>query len=493
MITKKTLFQTTGILVAVTFAQSASAVTVEPTLDELVASQDSPVVDTKLSFMWSPTGGFVPTEIVSGESDEIFIGTAGTDLPGQGLRWHPDYGLVARGFTPETHGAATPITWTETGGATRVVVWNAEDLQALVTKMAPTAGLSVAKVDDVSPNGTVLGQVQQSEDGPLETFTWNPQTSLKILDLGPDIQVVSMSEMNDSGYVIGKVSVNDGPPVAAVILPDGTVRILSGPIDAPYDPRGLNENGEVVGVVGTEPAQAVMWTSQGAPVSLADQLSSPMPDGYILTGAHDINNVGQIVATAVTPEGATALMTLTPDPYSAGMFTPRRIGEIAGPGAAQPITTLSVSDDGTIVGDCVFGALDCPTNPFDFASLDPSITNLVNSTGFGQDGFLRLFSNFPRTGATRLPTATAALDRAGAGGSTGTSTPSIANVNPNFGTPSFPTLATTPSDTGAVVTSSAVPLPAAGFLLMFALVLLRGPARALKVLRRGMSGQRRTA
>lgn len=132
----------------------------------------------------------------------------------------------------------------------------------------------------------------------------------------------------------------------------------------------------------------------------------------------------------------------------------------------------------------MFGATDCPINPLEFALLDPSITNLVNQAGLGADP-LPLISSFAGTTATPLAVPAAALPAADIG-------PVALNNaaddgSPDFGdTTTFPVLTTANPSAASSTTSSTVPLPPAGFLLIFALLALR-PVRAIKAVRRGVA------
>lgn len=255
----------------------------------------------------------------SPDRGETLIGTVGADLPGQGLRWHPEYGLVPRDFVPGVDAVTTPATWVGTGNATRVVIWNAEDLQALADRMPLVDGAPVTAVIDVSPNGTVLGVAGTGEPN---FFAWNATGDVRVLDAGEDAQIVAVSEITDSGYVLAEVSTGGDPVTSVLIGPDGSVAPLSAPLDVVYRPKGMNEAGVVVGSAATESGQAVIWTAGGPAEPLAEKLSAPLPDGFVLTNASDISNAGQIVSTAVTPEGATTLVMLTPDLASDGQYIP---------------------------------------------------------------------------------------------------------------------------------------------------------------------------
>lgn len=466
----------------VSFAGALSAAPLElEATDILMAEATPPAAATKQDFAWSPDLGFTPLEISSGDEVAHFVGFAGADLPGEGFKWHPAFGLVPQNSEAGADPTGEPVAWTPRGTITRTVVWNDAYLQALIEKMGPLDEFALTAVADVASNGTVLGHATVGEDDSVAYFVWAEDSPLTVLQAGPDMSFVSVAALSQRGDVIGQVRQPDGSQMAAIVLPDGTVQILTGPDGAPSLAKGLNNNGEAVGTSGREPEIAVKWGADGQPVVLANSLSAPLPDGVTLTGANDINDAGQIAATATAIDGGVLLVTLTPDETTPGQYTPRVVGEIFASGAAQPDVQIALSEDGSIVGECALGARDCPTNAFDFASLDPSITNQFSPFGTTPDGFLRLV-----TGSSFSATQTAALGApatATPGGGLDATNP-LDRSRPGFGTPNFPTLGGLGATTAVTPTTASVPLPAAGWLLMFAVILLRGPARLLNAVRK---------
>ena len=79
------------------------------------------------------------------------------------------------------------------------------------------------------------------------------------------------------------------------------------PLPSPSDPmpvgyaRGINNRGEVVGVVADGP---FIWDSVAGMRNLNDLLDSS-GDGWVLTHAYDINDRGQIVGFGSNPDGYT--------------------------------------------------------------------------------------------------------------------------------------------------------------------------------------------
>lgn len=496
MFTTLSLRPLMAVLLASTCAISVSAAPQTPLGGDagvlLGSDETTSVVDTQQGFVWSPDFGFSPIQLPSDaapDNTDTLVGLAGTEVPGKGFKWHPDFGLVPADIPAGGAPAGAPVPWSPTGNALRTVIWSAEDLQALVAKISPPNGVDVVAVNDVAPNGTVLGSAKVGDTGESGYFLWNAGAPIELLDAGPGVTIVSVSALSDSGHVIGQVRNADGAEMAAVAHPDGSVRILPGPDGSGSVAKGVNSNGAVVGVSANRPETALLWGADGQPVVLADQLSSPLPDGFQLLGASDINNAGQIAATAVSGSGTVHLVTLTPDQGGAGPYTPRVIGEIYASATEAPIGRLSLSEGGAVVGECTFGARDCPTGEFDFSGLDPNITNLLNPNGTGPVGFLPLItgSSFGLPGGAGLG--------AGAGG--GAAGPaSFDRSRPDFGTPNFPTLSSgTATDDGpasAAPISAPVPLPAAGLLLLLGVILLRGPAGVANALRRSVA-RRRTA
>ena len=77
---------------------------------------------------------------------------------------------------------------------------------------------------------------------------------------------------------------------------------------------GINEAGHVVGNSGTNStpdATAWLWTPQGGRVNLIN-LVAPRPGLYGISSGQDINDLGQIVARAITDDPYGEAIVLTP-------------------------------------------------------------------------------------------------------------------------------------------------------------------------------------
>jgi len=258
---------------------------------------------------------------------------------------------------------------------------------------------------------------------------------------------------------------------------EGMVTVLTAPDGSFATVEGLNNLGQSVGSSSAEPSTAIVWDAEGTPSSLADQLSSPLPDGVTLVTAHDINDSGQIVGSGITTDGDTVLLTLTPQESLNNTYAPTIVGETFAAGTSTADSQVSLSDTGAIVGECSAGSRDCPTGIFDFASLDAGITNQFVPNLQGGE-FLRLV-----TGASLSTSnnASAPVANTSTPDNTVNQTSPFNDTRPDFGTANFPTLGTTTdTSTTLLVDAAIVPLPAAGWLLMFGIILFRGSNRLLR-------------
>ncbi len=500
------------LLLSVSFASAAGAATQDLDAGDLLTLQEQgPIVGTRVGFIWSPGIGFVSTQLPSGDGGERFISTAGSDIPGRKLAWHPEFGLVPDNFEPGAAQARPSVDWSATGNATRVVVWQADWLQALQDQRDPGNGFTVSEVIDVAPDGTILGVGQPDQDGAPQFFVWKEDSAPQVLQPDAGLTFVSVSALSGAGQVIAQAMTPEGVQIAVLVSPDGALQPLSGPDATPSVAKGINATGQVVGSAGEALDIAVLWNGSDAPVILSDQLSSPLPEGFRLFGANDINTSGQIAATAITPSGSVHLMMLTPDPLAPGLYEPRNLGEIFAAGSGQTVPLLALTDSGDIVGSCALGAESCPVSPFDVADLDPSITNFADIQDDTFLPFIASASGAPgaaapgarpratnsRTAGSRPSLGTSLLPRSGGGtplpstaalpllpfepASTSDQTPDISGA-PGSGTG-------TGSETGANPPITPVPLPVAGWLLMSGLILLKGSSWAVSGMRRLRTGR----
>ena len=342
--------------------------------------------------------------------------------------------------------------------------------------MAPPDGLTVTEVIDVSPDGKILGKAETA-DGTSVFFTWAQAGPMTIVQPADGAQMVGMSRLATSGHAVGQVATGDEQPLmAALVAPDGSVAPLPGPGGAGSVANGVNSAGVVVGASTSEPPTALIWGPDGQPMVLETMMSAPLPDGFKLLGADDINDAGEIVATALSPSGAIHAIKLTPDAQAPGQYKPRPIGELFPQGGPRPTQPMSLSNAGAIAGECAFGARDCPTGDMSFANLDTNITNFGGSGLGGQPGtFLPLVTGKGLSASGR------GFGQPGAG--LGGDSP-FDRSRPDFGSPNFPTLTSTSTDDNAGPLPT--PLPAAGALLLFSVILLRWPAGLVSYVRKAV-------
>lgn len=292
----------------------------------------------------------------------------------------------------------------------------------------------------------------------------------------------------DDGFAAIPQPPEDEPEANGKVVVDLPNKVLPGVAGATAVLRGVNSRGEIVGDSGGDPAVATFWGVDGEPVALADRLASPLPTGFQMLGAADISDAGEIAATALSATGSVYLVKLTPNRDAPGTYSPRLLGEIFTAIPELPDVRLVVSESGDIVGQCGFGAVDCPTGQFEFAGLDPSITNAG-----GPVPFLPLSAGSSFAGRSTSSSSSFSSLAAGTSGpgSFVNSPGLIDGVRPTFSSPTLPTLISSggTASTGGGAIPAAVPIPAAGFLLVLGLFLLRGPGRILTGLREAVFGR----
>lgn len=441
----------------------------------LIEEGQRDLVGTTKGFVWSPTDGFTQTQVPENEEGgRIVVGATSSNLPGGGFRWYPQLGLIPADATDAD--GVIPTLWNESGDSAQVVYWSPEDIEALGQLLGLPEGVSILSVSDVSEGDQVLGRAINEEDGSEFYFTASSNGPFTAFETPPGVELDTLTEVSDSGHVIGTARVDDGAPQAVVIDPSGTITVLQSPSSGPARAFGVNAQGWVVGASADDPSQAMMWAADGTPLPLQDALSSPLPAGLSLTAATGVNANGQVIAFAESPSGALEVALLSPSPNGAG-FQPVVIGEVfSGDNKPQSIPQLYLTNSGSIIGECGAGSRDCPvSNQIDLSQVDSDITNLFDP--FGGDSPFGAFQPFiPRTD-TGLGGPIA--------GDTGPTSPNGANRNTalsntggsGFSALSFPNTSGTAELSAASTTAAAVPLPGAAWLLALSMGLFLGGAR----------------
>jgi probable HAF family extracellular repeat protein len=177
-----------------------------------------------------------------------------------------------------------------------------------------TLGGADSYANAINDAGQVVGASSPTATEKIHAFITGPEGK-SMIDLMPtDLQPDSAATaINDVGQAVGFVATGRFPPGGFMTGPDGVgmihVEIPNiGGVGFPmfFD---INDAGQVVGyaeLVGAPGPQgewsrhAFVTGPNGVGVTFIDSLLS-LPDGVILTGAHLINNAGQVIVTGGTP------------------------------------------------------------------------------------------------------------------------------------------------------------------------------------------------
>jgi probable HAF family extracellular repeat protein len=193
--------------------------------------------------------------------------------------------------------------------------------------------------------GQVVGESWTQTGGGLQAFAWTSDTGLKPLgDTSDGLTRTIAYSINEHGDAVGvgRDAFGDvaviwrGGGAGEVLptlrplppdddtttngqIPPGTVQSPPGP--PPFSPyssaKDINNDRLVVGIINeTGNESAALWDADGERHYLTELLAEPYA-GWTLTTATAINNVGQITATAIAPDGSQRGVVLTPIPEPA--------------------------------------------------------------------------------------------------------------------------------------------------------------------------------
>lgn len=185
-------------------------------------------------------------------------------------------------------------------GSDAAVIWDA----AGGLRLIPVGSSSSATA--INASGQVVGS---SREG---AFIWDQQSAPRFLGALPGgEQSAAANDISDSGYVVGGSRVERGIHAFRWHSSTGMQDLgeLPGGVVHAYG-NAVNNFGQVVGVSANEvDARAFYWD----PTTGLKELNALIDlDGYILTEATDINDLGQIVANGRNPQGAERGFLLTP-------------------------------------------------------------------------------------------------------------------------------------------------------------------------------------
>ncbi len=458
-----------------------------------VTPQQAALFAGQRPFTWSPDGGFrdlgaLPQGLTSGNASDVFngnlvIGVLTGEQQSVAFSWDPENGVVLLNAAPGAQTGVTAVSangsvfagWQEGAEGRRAGLWTETGFQDLNTVAQPPEGVTLTEASDISPSGDIVGIARQVINGEERqiAFVWTPGGGLKLLPNIGDAAFETAKSASAGGFVIGQ-AMSSGVSQGYVWRDGEPARLLTAPDGSPSEALGVNSSGDVVGSVIGEPTSAVIWPRDGGdPIDLNTRLVGPLPDGFTLVRAESINEEGQIAAYARSETGAISLVLLSPSRGArAGMYVARNLGEVYVDETLQPLSALTISDDGSIAGGCAPLARSCPAfNSFgaeQLAALD-GVTNLFTGNG------LAAFGGFTGAGLGGFGDI-GGTDFGGTGGAAATTPTTGGTGGVGRGTPFFPPV-TSSAPTTTTVAAAPVPLPAAIWALLLSLGLLLRPWR----------------
>jgi probable HAF family extracellular repeat protein len=259
--------------------------------------------------------------------------------PGVGLvpvRWSPDGSVLPLGTLPggtngeaydiNAQGVIIGISGIRTGAApetSHAFKWNSSGLMQDLGELPGGRDYSAAFA--INASGVVVGHSEG--DGGMYGFKWTSASGMIQLDDLPGAHAFSEAyDLNDLGQVVGVGTTTADPAIAnfgvhAVLWDNSTTPIDLGELPSGDDfsiARAINNLNEVVGYSDRGGFHAFLWTHADGMRDL-NTLVDGLPNGWTLTKALDINDAGQIVGNASTPEGNRAFL-LTPIPEPATLW-----------------------------------------------------------------------------------------------------------------------------------------------------------------------------
>jgi hypothetical protein len=193
-------------------------------------------------------------------------------------------------------------------GGPRAVIWDGAEVINL-----GTLGANNSTATGINESGVVIGQSQFIEFGPVRGFRWTETTGMEALPLPPDMTVSDANDINDDGFIVGRVS-NLGVAFASRWAPDGSVEILPSPDPSGFfaQARRINEHGQVLGNAMVDFDLAVVLWHEGEPVVVADHVVD-LPEEITLQEAADLTDDGHILCNGFDSDAiAFVTVLLTP-------------------------------------------------------------------------------------------------------------------------------------------------------------------------------------
>ncbi len=169
-------------------------------------------------------------------------------------------------------------------------IWENGEMRAL-----PTLGRSGGSAYDINNAGQIVGTSVNNE-GWKKAVLWENGEVFALPYLGVDLSAALA--INELGQIVGqsKATINNTHAVAWV---NGRIFDLHGSGLGPDSSAwGINDAGQVVGWVGTQPlgVKAFLWEQAGGMRTLDSLVPPRLRTNWTLSMAHDVNEAGQIAA-----------------------------------------------------------------------------------------------------------------------------------------------------------------------------------------------------
>ncbi|HYE62731.1 MAG TPA: hypothetical protein VD997_12115 [Phycisphaerales bacterium] len=206
---------------------------------------------------------------------------------------------------------------------------------------------------DINNAGFVVGMT-----GSLQGYRWSLATGLELLPWPAGWDGSEGLRINQQGHVAGRV-IDERPgrdPCDSALWRGGAPEIISGSGFHQSRPLGINDRDEVIGADGTESTPLYtphLWLpGKGRFDFTLVQTTPPLTQIMI---AHDINNRGQIIGRAYSPEIGDAAVLYTPIGWGCGSSDFNGDGDS---GTDQDIEAFFACIGGTCCATCFPGGAD---------------------------------------------------------------------------------------------------------------------------------------
>lgn len=186
-------------------------------------------------------------------------------------------------------GPAVGVINSDTLGGPRAVMWDGAEVIELGTFGSDSAAKGI------NSDGVVIGQSREVELGPSQGFRWTEAEGMQALPLPPDTMLSDANDINDDGYIVGRVA-GMGGEFAAVWAPDGSLDALPVPPESiSPQARRINGHGQILGSAMVDWEHRVLLWHEGEVHILEDYIVD-LPEEIALNAVADFTDDGHILA-----------------------------------------------------------------------------------------------------------------------------------------------------------------------------------------------------